>query len=79
MQLCSKLIELAIVWNALKTSRKVLAADMPSATEAQQYEAKIEHVIMQGVAKLNSLQTIKGPEFRSSTANYVMEMVEKCQ
>jgi hypothetical protein len=73
------LVETIIVWNALKTSRKVLGSDMPMADEAQQFEAKAEQVLMQCVANLDTLMTRNGKPLKAEYADMVKVEVEKCR
>ncbi|KAF1833958.1 hypothetical protein BDW02DRAFT_499388, partial [Decorospora gaudefroyi] len=76
----SQLLQLTITWNALKTSRKVLGADMPMAQEAQQYEARNEEVLMQGLDALERLSVMKdGKPFVSTFIEYVKNNVKKCR
>ncbi|USP72770.1 hypothetical protein yc1106_00044 [Curvularia clavata] len=74
-----ELLELIIVWNALKTSRKVLGSEMSMANEAQQYESKVNQVLMQAVGNLDTLVTRNGTPLPLQYVDLVKEAVEKCR
>ena len=57
MNVASDLWPLIIVWNALKTSRKVLGADMPESDVAQEMEQRTEKILIEGSANAERLQT----------------------
>lgn len=75
---CHNLFELVIVWNALKTSRKVLGGDMPMSNEAQQFETKVEQVLKQSVDKLDTLASRDGGLLKTQYLDMVKEAVEDC-
>jgi hypothetical protein len=74
-----ELLQLMVVWNALKTSRNVLGADMPMAEEAQKFEARVEEVLMQGVQALDQLVMREGEKLRFNLADYIKDGIEKCR
>ena len=67
------------VWNALKTSRKVLGADMPMADEAQQFEMRVEEVLSQGVGAAEKLLTRNGTQLTLRDVGYIKDSVERCR
>lgn len=74
------LVPLVYIWHALQTSRKVLGADMPSASEAQEYEEKIEQTINEGLKQLEALKVRDGVELRPNAfVEYLQEKVRRCQ
>ncbi|KAF2629248.1 hypothetical protein BU25DRAFT_364303 [Macroventuria anomochaeta] len=76
---CQGLFELLTIWNALKTSRTVLGAEMPLAAEAAEYESRIKKVLDEGVEAVPTLQKRGGVELRSQYPAYVREQLQKCQ
>jgi hypothetical protein len=77
--LAHDLMQLMFIWNALKTSRKVLGNDMPMAEEAQQYETAVERVLMDGLEGADKARWREGKELKNSFVGYVREGVEKCR
>ncbi|KAL1799451.1 hypothetical protein ACET3X_003488 [Alternaria dauci] len=74
------LLEILIVWNALKTSRKVLGAEMPMAEEAQKIEAKAEPVLKEGVRSLeNMAKTTQGKQVNTSFIKYAKDALDRCR
>jgi hypothetical protein len=69
-------MQFTIIWNALKTSRKVLGADMPMAEEAQSFEKRVEEVLMQS---LEMLGNPKADVRSDQIIEYVRGSVEKCR
>jgi hypothetical protein len=67
-----------VVWNALKTARKVLGADMPMAKEAQQYESKAAVVLTEGAANADRLRTKDGKKMVNRMVEAVGEAVARC-
>lgn len=67
------------MWNALKTSRKVLGSDMPMANEAQQYESRVDQILIQSVANLDTLVAQNGTPLPLQYVDLVKETVEKCK
>ncbi|KAF1945257.1 hypothetical protein EJ02DRAFT_396449, partial [Clathrospora elynae] len=76
---CHDLFQLTIVWNALKTSRKVLGADMPMAEEAQQFETRVEEVLMLGFEAVDKLKLREGQDLSPKFVEYIREGIEKCR
>lgn len=76
---CSNLLELLVIWNALKTSQAVLGADMPLATEAAAYQSRIKQVIDKGSRAVSQLKTRGGVELRSKFPAYLTEQLQKVQ
>jgi hypothetical protein len=74
-----ELLQLIIIWNALKTSRSVLDADMPMAEEAQQFEARVEQVLVQGVEAMDKQTTREGKELHYEYKDYIKDSVERCR
>jgi hypothetical protein len=74
-----ELMQLIIVWNALKTSRNVLGADMPMAEEAQKYETRVEEILMQGVEAINKLTMREERELVYELKGYIKDGVERCR
>jgi hypothetical protein len=72
-------MQLIIVWNALKTSRNVLGADMPMAEEAQKYETRVEEILMQGVEAINKLTMREERELVYELKGYIKDGVERCR
>ena len=73
-------MSLIMVWNALKTSRAVLGADMPMADTAQSLETKYEKAVVDGVESLAALKSVDSsnpPE--NSFLAYVKDAVARCQ
>ncbi|EUC47014.1 hypothetical protein COCMIDRAFT_35449 [Bipolaris oryzae ATCC 44560] len=75
---CHDLFELVIVWNALKTSRKVLGGDMPMANDAQQFETKVDQVLKQSLDKLDTLASCNGTVLKTQYLDMVKEAVQEC-
>ena len=74
------LLEVMIVWNALKTSRKVLGAEMPMAEEAQKFETKAEQVLMEGMQSLDDMSKDKsGKSLKPAFVKYAKDVLEKCR
>jgi len=74
------IVSLIMVWNALKTSRAVLGADMPMADTAQSLETKYEKAVVDGVESLAALKSVDSsnpPE--NSFLAYVKDAVARCQ
>ncbi|KAJ4373566.1 hypothetical protein N0V86_007708 [Didymella sp. IMI 355093] len=78
-QYCQGLFESMVIWNALKTSKAVLGADMPLAAEAAEYESRAKQVLDESVQALPKLQTRSGEEIRSQYPAYIQEQIKKCQ
>lgn len=77
---CYELLEVLIVWNALKTSRKVLGAEMPLAEEAQKFEARAEEVLMGGLGSLENMSKNKeGKPLKSLFVDYIKNAAEVCK
>jgi hypothetical protein len=76
--LARDLIELVHVWNALKTSRKVLGSDMPQAQEAQRFESRAEQILKEGVETADRLRTRNGKVFESEIIDYIADAVTRC-
>jgi hypothetical protein len=77
---CYELLEVLIVWNALKTSRKVLGAEMPLAEEAQNFEARAEEVLMGGLGSLENMSKNKeGKPLKSLFVDYIKNAAEVCK
>jgi hypothetical protein len=74
------LLEVVIVWNALKTCRKVLGAELPMREEAQQFEARSEEVLKQAIASLDSISKDKaGKPLKSAFVTYIKDALERCR
>ncbi|KAH8641740.1 hypothetical protein IG631_04681 [Alternaria alternata] len=72
------LLEAMIVWNALKTSRKVLGAEMPMAEEAQKFETKAEQVLTEGMQSLDDMSKDKtGKSLKPAFVKYAKDVLEK--
>ncbi|KAG9193651.1 hypothetical protein G6011_03686 [Alternaria panax] len=77
---CHDLFDVLIVWNALKTSRKVLGAQMPMADEAQKFEARAEEVLMEGMRSLDTMPRNKdGKPLNSAFVKKAKDALEKCR
>ena len=76
---CEGLFELVAIWNALKTSKAVLGAEMPLAVEAAEYESRIKKVLDEGLDALPKLQNREGVELTSAYPAYLKEQLQKCQ
>jgi hypothetical protein len=74
-----ELLQLIVVWNALKTSRNVLGADMPMAEEAQKYETRVKEVLMQGVEATDKLMSREGKSLNTEITRYIKDGVERCR
>lgn len=77
-QYCQGLFETMVIWNALKTSKAVLGADMPLATEAAEYETRAKQVLDDSVQTLPKLQTRAGEQLKSFYPAYIQEQIQKC-
>lgn len=77
-QHCQGLFELLVIWNALNTSRTVLGAEMPLATEAAEFEDKTKTVLRGGVEVIPKLRNRDGVEVRSMYPRYLTEQMQKC-
>ena len=74
------LLEVVIVWNALKTCRKVLGAELPMREEAQQFEARSEEVLKQAIASLDNISKDKaGKPMKSTFVTYIKDALERCR
>ncbi|KAF9691456.1 hypothetical protein EKO04_010872 [Ascochyta lentis] len=78
IQACDELFELLAIWNALKTSRSVLGAEMPLPSEAAEYEDKIKTALFTGVDGISKLQTRDGLELRSLYPAYIQDQLKRC-
>lgn len=77
---CYELLEVLIVWNALKTSRKVLGAEMPMSEEAQTFETRTKLVLIEGVRSLDDMSKNKeGKPLMPAYVRYIKDTVEKTQ
>jgi hypothetical protein len=72
-------LPLIIVWNALKTSRKVLGADMPSPEMAQQMEQHTEKVLSEGLDSVERLLVRGEASFKNAMVEYARDAVKRCQ
>jgi hypothetical protein len=70
------LLEAMIVWNALKTSRKVLGAEMPMAEEAQKFETKAAQVLTEGMQSLDDMSKT-GKSLKLAFVKYAKDVLEK--
>lgn len=76
---CEGLVESLVVWNALKTSRAVLGADMPLAAEAAEYEARLKKVLDESVEAVPRLHMRGDAQLRTAYPVYIKKQLEKCQ
>lgn len=76
---CHELLQLLFVWNALKTSRKVLGIEMPFADEALEIESKTQQVLFEGVNAADNLRTREGKEMVNQYVEYIKDAIERCQ
>jgi hypothetical protein len=68
------------VWNALKTSRKVLGAELPMSEEAQQFETKAEEVLMKAMKSLDDMAKDRsGKRLDTAFVRYIKDAIERCQ
>lgn len=67
-----------MVWNALKTSIKVLGSDMPQLEEAQVYLTRAKEVLDAGVESLERLSTRDGEKVDNVILGYVKDSIAKC-
>ncbi|KAF2826810.1 hypothetical protein CC86DRAFT_349904 [Ophiobolus disseminans] len=75
----NELMPLVIVWNALRTSRKVLGADMPSADEAQRLETRSKDVLDPGLDAAERLQTSIQTQSQDSIVTAARNTVAMCE
>lgn len=73
------LVSLVIIWNALKTSRAVLGADMPMADKAQSFEAKAGRILTKGIDSLATLKREGARATENSFLGYAMDLVNRCR
>lgn len=73
-----ELVQLVIVWNALKTSRKVLGTDMPMADEAQIFETQVEAVIRKGLTASEKLLERDGERASNTFIPYIWKTFRGC-
>ncbi|KAJ4344200.1 hypothetical protein N0V95_006240 [Ascochyta clinopodiicola] len=73
---CQDLFEALTIWNALKTSKSVLGADMPLATEAAEFENKFKTAVFAGVEGLPRLHNRDGLEMRSQYPAYLRNQLK---
>jgi len=78
MTTINNLIPLVIVYNALKTSRKVLGSDMPNAEEAERLETRTKEVLDKGLDGGNTLQSRGGKTFKNDLVDYVRDAIARC-
>lgn len=78
-ELCNNILQLLIVSNALKTSRKVLGVDMPLADEALTFEQRIEQVIGECMVALEKLSRRGKKVHDGSLILHVKTSLEKCR
>ena len=76
---CNGLLELLVIWNALRTAQAVLGADMPLAEEAADYQRRIKQVVDQGARAFPQLRTRAGVELRNKFPTYLAEQLQKVQ
>jgi hypothetical protein len=74
-----ELMQLIIIWNALKTSRNVLGADMPLAEDAQKYETRVTEILMQGVEAMDKLTMRGETDLVYELKGYIKDGVERCR
>jgi len=79
MGLAHDLMPVVLIWNALKTARGVLGADMPEAEQAQELEGRTHKALTEGLASLKNLSQRDGVEFKSEMVDYVQDAVERCR
>lgn len=73
------LLELIIIWHALKVSQRVLGARMPMAEEAQKYETRIHGILTQGLSATGNLASRDDKKFNSALVTYVQDAWQRCQ
>ncbi|KAF2845283.1 hypothetical protein T440DRAFT_472785 [Plenodomus tracheiphilus IPT5] len=71
--------QLIIVWNALKTSRTVLGADMPIAAEAKTFETEAHRVLSNGIEALVKYNSHLGKGQEIEALEYAKDAVERCR
>ncbi|KAI4626889.1 uncharacterized protein J4E87_004230 [Alternaria ethzedia] len=77
---CYELLEVLIIWNALKTSRKVLGAEMLMSEEAQTFETRTKLVLIEGVRSLDDMSKNKeGKPLIPAYVRYIKDTVDKTQ
>ena len=76
---CEGLFETMVIWNALRTSKAVLGADMPLTAEAAEYESRAKQVLDESAQTLPKLRTRAGEELKSIYPAYVQEQIKNCQ
>ncbi|KAL6706259.1 hypothetical protein ACN47E_005994 [Coniothyrium glycines] len=75
-----QILQIVIVWNALKTSRQFLGTDAPLSADAQRFEVRAEQVIGEGSKCLNTLSTLQdGSELKSNIVLYIHDIIKQCQ
>jgi hypothetical protein len=79
LQHCHDLLQALIVWNALKTSRKVLGADMPLAADAQQFETRVEEEMTKGMQAIATHVEKEELETKASWVGYITSLYKQCQ
>lgn len=73
------LLQLIIVWNALRTSQTVLGTDMPMADEAKAFETRLEQLIDEGMKALPRSTTESGKSRNNEVFGYLQDAIERCQ
>ncbi|KAI8933380.1 hypothetical protein NX059_009995 [Plenodomus lindquistii] len=68
--------KLMIIWNALKTSRTALGAEMPMADEAKTFESRVQQVLDQGVDVLD--EKLKDGQ-KKPMYDYAKDALERCR
>ncbi|KAF1847736.1 uncharacterized protein K460DRAFT_280823, partial [Cucurbitaria berberidis CBS 394.84] len=76
---CYDLLQLIFIWNALKTSRKVLGNEMPMAQETLEVESSVQQVLKEGVEVVNKLRMRDGKTMVNGQVSYVTNALERCQ
>ncbi len=76
---CDDILRYIVVWDALKTSRTVLGADMPLADEAQAYEQRCKQLIDNAVKSLDNMGSRNGVPMSSVFVDHAKNIVEKSQ
>lgn len=78
MKVVTDVLPLLFVWNALKTSRKVLGGDMPEAEQAQELEERTHKLLTEGLANAESLRVRDGQEYKNGLVEYTQDAVRRC-
>lgn len=78
MEARQDLLQVVMIWHALKMSRSVLGSDMPEALEAEQFESRILQALKKSITAMPGLLTRDGTTMSGTNLAEVKESFARC-